>query len=171
MKFFLSFIPICMLFSCSGKNKIPSGIIPSKEMSAIMWDILSAQSLANEIARKDSSLNVDAETKTLTQKVFEIHKITPSSFDKSYDWYSSHPNILRLMFDSLYSQKQRENDLLLREKYSPVKKDSLIAKINKKMNKVYQDADSSLYDIEDESTIMLGGFGLCGIPENVLAPW
>ncbi len=101
-------------------------------MSSIVWDVLRAQSLANEIARKDSSLNVDSETKTLTQKVFEIHGITSSSFDKSYDWYSSHPNILRLMFDSLYSQKQRENDLLLREKYSPVKKDSLLRKLIKK---------------------------------------
>ncbi len=37
------------------------------------------------------------------------------------------------------------------------------------MNKVYADADSSLYDIHDESTIMLGGFGLCGIPENSIS--
>ncbi len=37
------------------------------------------------------------------------------------------------------------------------------------MNKVYADADASLYDIHDESTIMLGGFGLCGIPENCIS--
>ena len=37
------------------------------------------------------------------------------------------------------------------------------------MNKVYPDADSSLFDIHDESTIMLGGFGLCGIPENCIS--
>ncbi len=34
------------------------------------------------------------------------------------------------------------------------------------MNKVFQNADESIFDIENESTIMLGGFGLCGIPEN-----
>ena len=132
MKFLLPFIPICMLFSCSNKNKVPSGILPSKQMSSIMWDILRAQSLANEIARKDSSQDVDSATKALTQKVFEIHGITSSSFDKSYGWYTSHPNILRLMFDSLYSQKQRENELRVREKYSPVKKDSLLRKLIKK---------------------------------------
>ncbi len=37
------------------------------------------------------------------------------------------------------------------------------------MNKVYKDAYSALYDIVDESTIMLGGFGLCGIPENCIS--
>src|SRR4051812_6733738 len=34
------------------------------------------------------------------------------------------------------------------------------------MNKVFSDAASALQDISDGSTIMLGGFGLCGIPEN-----
>lgn len=37
------------------------------------------------------------------------------------------------------------------------------------MNKIYQHAESALYDIQDESTIMLGGFGLCGIPENCIS--
>jgi 3-oxoacid CoA-transferase subunit A len=36
------------------------------------------------------------------------------------------------------------------------------------MNKVYQDALSALYDLRDNSTLMLGGFGLCGIPENCI---
>ena len=34
------------------------------------------------------------------------------------------------------------------------------------MNKVFKDALSAMHDIEDGATIMLGGFGLCGIPEN-----
>lgn len=34
------------------------------------------------------------------------------------------------------------------------------------MNKVYKNADEALFDIGDGSVIMLGGFGLCGIPEN-----
>ncbi|MFM7497192.1 MAG: CoA transferase subunit A, partial [Bacteroidota bacterium] len=34
------------------------------------------------------------------------------------------------------------------------------------MNKVYPDALSALHDLRDGATLMLGGFGLCGIPEN-----
>lgn len=34
------------------------------------------------------------------------------------------------------------------------------------MNKVFTDAIAALHDIQDGATIMLGGFGLCGIPEN-----
>jgi len=37
------------------------------------------------------------------------------------------------------------------------------------MNKVFTDAGSALKGIEDGATIMLGGFGLCGIPENCIA--
>src|SRR4051795_6608035 len=36
------------------------------------------------------------------------------------------------------------------------------------MNKVYANADEALQDINDGVTIMLGGFGLCGIPENCI---
>jgi len=34
------------------------------------------------------------------------------------------------------------------------------------MYKVVKNAEEALRDIQDEMTIMLGGFGLCGIPEN-----
>lgn len=36
------------------------------------------------------------------------------------------------------------------------------------MNKVFRDADHAIEDIPDGSTLMLGGFGLCGIPENCI---
>jgi 3-oxoacid CoA-transferase subunit A len=37
------------------------------------------------------------------------------------------------------------------------------------MNKVVSNADEAIRDIQDGATIMLGGFGLCGIPENSIA--
>jgi len=37
------------------------------------------------------------------------------------------------------------------------------------MNKVVSGPDEAIKDIKDNSTIMLGGFGLCGIPENCIA--
>ena len=36
------------------------------------------------------------------------------------------------------------------------------------MNKVFKNADDAIEDVGDESTIMVGGFGLCGIPENCI---
>ncbi len=37
------------------------------------------------------------------------------------------------------------------------------------INKVVNDADTAIHDIPDGATIMLGGFGLCGIPENCIS--
>ncbi|MGD1157914.1 MAG: CoA transferase subunit A [Terriglobia bacterium] len=36
------------------------------------------------------------------------------------------------------------------------------------MNKVYPNADAAIADLPDGATIMVGGFGLCGIPENLI---
>ncbi|MBM3170845.1 MAG: CoA transferase subunit A [Bacteroidetes bacterium] len=36
------------------------------------------------------------------------------------------------------------------------------------MNKVVQNAQEAIFDIQDGMTLMLGGFGLCGIPENLI---
>jgi 3-oxoacid CoA-transferase subunit A len=36
------------------------------------------------------------------------------------------------------------------------------------MNKVIANADEAVRDISDGATLMVGGFGLCGIPENVI---
>jgi 3-oxoacid CoA-transferase subunit A len=36
------------------------------------------------------------------------------------------------------------------------------------MNKVISNSDDAIRDIPDGATIMLGGFGLCGIPENLI---
>jgi 3-oxoacid CoA-transferase subunit A len=36
------------------------------------------------------------------------------------------------------------------------------------MNKTVKNADEAIKDIKDNMTLMLGGFGLCGIPENCI---
>jgi 3-oxoacid CoA-transferase subunit A len=36
------------------------------------------------------------------------------------------------------------------------------------MNKVVANAEAAIFDVEDGASIMVGGFGLCGIPENLI---
>ena len=36
------------------------------------------------------------------------------------------------------------------------------------MNKVVANADEAIRDIQDGATLLVGGFGLCGIPENLI---
>jgi 3-oxoacid CoA-transferase subunit A len=37
------------------------------------------------------------------------------------------------------------------------------------MKKVFENAMDAIHDIQDGATLMVGGFGLCGIPENLIA--
>jgi len=36
------------------------------------------------------------------------------------------------------------------------------------MVKFYRSSEEAIFDIEDEASLLVGGFGLCGIPENLL---
>src|SRR5579864_4931727 len=38
-----------------------------------------------------------------------------------------------------------------------------------RVNKLVANSDEAIRDIPDGATIMIGGFGLCGIPENLIA--
>lgn len=121
MKNIFFLIVMSLFISCSRKNKIPVKIIQPNNMQKILWDVIRAQALSAEIARKDSAVNEIAETKVLTQKVFEIHKITSADFNRSYNWYTNHPDVLRTVFDSLNAQEQRESQLEQKEKFQPIK--------------------------------------------------
>ncbi|MGH9470788.1 MAG: CoA transferase subunit A [Terriglobia bacterium] len=37
------------------------------------------------------------------------------------------------------------------------------------MNKVFESAERSVADLPEGATVMVGGFGLCGVPENLIA--
>jgi hypothetical protein len=117
MKYFILFIFSVIFFSCYNADKAPSGIIKHEEMKNILWDVMRAQSLAREIVLKDSTIDLAVQTKLLTRKVFQIHKTDSALFNKSYNWYVKHPTDLKLIFDSLYLQKERKDRLQKKEKF------------------------------------------------------
>lgn len=102
--------------SCGSDTKVPSDILQPAEMSNVLWDIMRSQTLGYEIARKDSSVREATEVKALSQKVFKIYKIDSTYFNKSYNWYIQHPSILKIIFDSMFVQKERENNLKIEKK-------------------------------------------------------
>jgi hypothetical protein len=107
-RFFLSLFTI-IFAGCSAPDQTPSGIISAEEMKPLIWDVMKAQNLAQQMAKRDSTLNDSIETVRLTEKVFNIYKINKEEFRKSYDWYIKHPTVLKEIVDSLYFQKQRNN--------------------------------------------------------------
>ncbi len=100
-----------ILFFYSCKESIPSGIINQKEMQNILWDVLRADALSRQIVSTDSSKSLANESIALTSKAFLIHNITREQFEKSYSYYTHHPDIMKIILDSLNAQQTRINNL------------------------------------------------------------
>ena len=97
---------ICLLFfffsACSDKNDVPSGVLPRDKMEKVLWDMIQADQYYREYIAKDSlTKNVRPERYKLYEQVFQMHKISRSTFDKSFDYYSQHPALIKDVFDSL----------------------------------------------------------------------
>jgi hypothetical protein len=106
----------CILFfaACANNTKPPGGIIQPDTMRNVMWDMIQADQYAKQYLVNDSSkFNVKAETIKLYEQVFLIHHITKEQFDKSYQYYITHEDQNRIIFDSLSAQN-------LRQRHQPV---------------------------------------------------
>ena len=102
----LILLSVVFLFSCN-KNKLPSGILPQEKMQAVMWDMMRAdQFLTDYVFSKDSSVNHDTASIRLYQQVLSIHKLSKEEFKRSFDYYNSHPLLLREVMDSISAGKK-----------------------------------------------------------------
>lgn len=112
----ISLLIMIIFLACSGKDKLPDGVLDSEKMEVVMWDIIRADEVVNERVRKDSTLNKKEESLKLYDQVFAIHKISKDNFDKSLNYYQSRPDRLKPIFDSLSSHEAT----ITGEKYKPV---------------------------------------------------
>ncbi len=95
--------------SCTKSTYVPPGIIKPSEMQSIFWDIIRGDILAQEIVNKDSIKNMKAESYTITEKIFSIHNINRTKFEKSIVFYEKNPWLIKIIFDSLNSVQTRKN--------------------------------------------------------------
>ena len=95
---------LLFVYSCN----TTSSIIPQKKMQAVMWDLMKADALSQQLILKDSLKKLRQESKKLTDRVFLIHDVTEDQFKKSYQYYSEHPDILKIIVDSINAQESRK---------------------------------------------------------------
>jgi len=98
----------CLAFCCSCKDSIPSNIIKPEKMQKVVWDIFRADALAQQLVQKDSSKKLPDEKAKLMNKVFSIHNINQVEFEKSYSYYTQHPDILKNILDTLNAKETRK---------------------------------------------------------------
>ena len=119
---FLLLLFFCFAVSCTNKNHIPSDIIPKNEMQQVLWDMIQADQFSKHFILQDSTKkNVSSETMGLYDQVFQIHHITKDEFQKSYQFYISRPDILKILLDSLSAQGNRRMEEVYKPSVPPKK--------------------------------------------------
>ncbi len=98
-----------LFYSC--KEAIPTDVIKQKKMQEILWDVLRADALSQQLVKNDSTKLLANENVRLIKRVFVIHNINQEQFDKSYSYYTKHPDIMRSILDSIATQKVRIDTL------------------------------------------------------------
>jgi len=96
--------------TCVTACKSKKEIIPVKEMKFVMWDMLVADAWFGDWSMKDSTIRANKENLNLYQKVFDMHHVTKDAFYTSYKYYSSHPDEMKILMDSVNAYGGRLRD-------------------------------------------------------------
>ena len=110
LKHFLSFsffglLLNVFLLSCFSEDNIPSDVIEFNKMKQVLWDDTKAQVYAKEILSKDSLKNDTIWYNAMREKIFQYHHINKEQYEKSYRYYSQHPDLFIKLTDSIIKQQ------------------------------------------------------------------
>jgi len=123
MKMYFKVIFIFLFMaSCSGKTKIPPGVMGPEKMEKVLWDVFMADVAAQQISGNDTTVVLSDKIKELSEESFRVNKIKEKDFFNSYNWYIKHPEIFNQLLDSIYSRQSHERDRNLPDKSLPKEK-------------------------------------------------
>jgi Domain of unknown function (DUF4296) len=107
------------MVACSDTKKPPANIIGPEKFQKILADVILADALSVERSFKDTSLKIKDANATYFLKIFELHGVTKNEFMRSYNFYLSRPDLLRVISDSVSSVLNRENLQLTTDTVKP----------------------------------------------------
>ena len=113
-------ITICLLLGCKNTPS-DSEVLTEDRMAKVMWDMMQVDELATLQLAKDTSKREKKERIQLYQKVFQLHKTSVKQFSKSFAYYTSHPDIMKFLIDTLEARGARERKISYTAKDSTVK--------------------------------------------------
>lgn len=133
MRYF--FLVLIFIFSCKSKTSVPDDVLQPNKMETVLQDLMRSDVFVDDyILSRDTTLNKDATHIDYYNQVFALHKISKEEFQKSFNYYKSHPALLETVMDSigktkaptkLLPSKIIDDTLATIEKVSP-KQDTLI---------------------------------------------
>jgi Domain of unknown function (DUF4296) len=119
MRWSLVVIWLFCLIACSESKKTPENVLSPKKFQAVLTDVLLADALSTERSFKDTGLKIKDANAAYFLKIFEVHGITKNEFMRSYNFYLSRPDLLRVISDSVSAVLNRENLKLTTDTVKP----------------------------------------------------
>jgi hypothetical protein len=114
----LGLIALLSFYSCAKKTAVPKNILPPDKMEKVLMDLMEADEL---IIRKsaDSVFNDSLDKGVIYNTIFRQHKTNKEEFKKSFSYYESHPELLKVVLDSIQSKARetiKESKTLIKNK-------------------------------------------------------
>ncbi|XVJ64677.1 MAG: DUF4296 domain-containing protein [Lacibacter sp.] len=106
---FVVTVTLLLLFSCSGKNKVPADLIQPRQMQQVMMDLLIVDAVNTQRSITDTSIKLKEYNVASLKQVLQNHKVSRELFFKSYDYYLNNPSILKPIADSLVAEANRRS--------------------------------------------------------------
>ena len=100
---------LLFLFSCSGKNKVPSQLIQPRQMQQMMMDLLIVDAVNTQRSITDTTIKLKEYNVASLKRVLQNYKVSQELFYKSYDFYLNNPSILKPIADSLVAEANRRS--------------------------------------------------------------
>jgi hypothetical protein len=104
----LLFVFLC---SCSSRP-VPGNILTPNEMKLAMIDMIKADEYINTVLIKDTTIDKKITRTELYENIFQRHKTSRKQFYDSYTYYQQHPDLHKILFDSLINYGNRVKNKL-----------------------------------------------------------
>lgn len=109
---YISIIALLLLFACGSDDEviIPEDVIPENEFVRLLTDIHLVEGAVGHIGRLEGT-SVE-ETYGIYRAVFENHGISQEEFERSFEFYSAHMQLMNSIYEQVYDELLRKQDEL-----------------------------------------------------------
>lgn len=113
------YICLVFIFICCSKSPVPKDILGLNKMQKVVYELMQVDEYLNNFVVKDSSTDIKKKRSIYYEQVFKLNNTNRKEFYTSYKYYQQHPDMQKVLFDSLSAKADRRK--ILPGRVSPVK--------------------------------------------------
>jgi hypothetical protein len=106
-----AYICLSFIFIGCSKSPVPKDILTVDKMEKVVYDLMQVDEYLNSFAIKDSLDDIKKKRSIFYEQVFRLHNTNRKEFYTSYKYYQQHPDIQKILFDSLYENAGRRKTM------------------------------------------------------------